>query len=96
MAQGKLKLSKKKGHRVTKRQRNPRARARKIIKPRKLNAREREVRKLRKKEIGRLYVSTEKSIAAKVGHLEILKGTRRELEENAKIKQEKQQKAQKK
>lgn len=85
MAQGKLNLAKKKAHRVTKRQRNPRAAAPKICRPRKLNKRELEVRRLTKKEKGQLTVTTEKVLSSQVGHLELLKGTRREIE-NAKKK----------
>ncbi|QOU18746.1 hypothetical protein BRETT_001814 [Brettanomyces bruxellensis] len=84
MAQGKLKLAKKKPHRVTKRQRNPKAKARKIFKPKKISFREKELHKLDKKERGRLWEATEKAISAKIGHLELLKGTRREIEANEK------------
>ncbi|VEU21944.1 DEKNAAC102890 [Brettanomyces naardenensis] len=87
MSQGKLTLGKKrKVHRVTKRQRNPRSAAPKILKAKKIGHRELEIRKLSKKERGRFADSTEKSIAAKVGHLELLKGTRREIEKDAKVK----------
>ncbi|KAH3664307.1 hypothetical protein WICMUC_005850 [Wickerhamomyces mucosus] len=84
MVQGNLKLSKKKPARVTKLQKNPKAAAPKIRKPKKVNPNEKNLFKLSQKHTANLVSSTEKLIASKVGHLELLKGTRRETEKKSK------------
>lgn len=86
MAQGKLDL-KKKGTgpgRVTKKQKNPKLAAPKIIKPKKAKAQQ--AQKLTKIQQGQLMTSTEKLIAGRVGHLELIKGLRRQLEKEEKQK----------
>lgn len=80
MAQGNLKLSKKKVARVTKRQKNPKAAAPKIYKSKNVSAKEKQVNKLAKAHQAKLFTSTEKLISSRVGHLELLKGDRRSLE----------------
>lgn len=80
MAQGNLKLKSKGKSRVTKKQSNLRAAAPLIIKPKKLVAKQ--AFKL-KKSVGS-SVGTEKLIASRVGHLEIIKGSRREVEKQEK------------
>ncbi|KAI5954518.1 hypothetical protein KGF54_002293 [Candida jiufengensis] len=82
MAQGNLKLKSKSGARVTKKQQNPKKAAPKIIKPKKQVAKENI--KLTKIHQGQLMKSTEKLIAGRVGHLEILKGSRRQIEKENK------------
>jgi len=82
MAQGNLKLKSKGPARVTKKQQNPKRAAPKIIKPKKQTAKE--AQKLTKIHQGQLMKSTEKLIASRVGHLELLKGTRREIEKENK------------
>ncbi|SGZ48857.1 CIC11C00000004879 [Sungouiella intermedia] len=80
MAQGNLKLKSKGKGRVTKKQTNLRAAAPLIIKPKK------SALKLAynlKKSVGS-SVGTEKLIASRVGHLEIIKGSRRQIEKDEK------------
>ncbi|PSK36227.1 hypothetical protein C7M61_004046 [Candidozyma pseudohaemuli] len=74
MAQGNLKLKSKAKARVTKKQQNPRSSAPKIIKPKKASAKQ--AFKLLKSLSG--LAGTEKLIASRVGHLELIKGSRRE------------------
>ncbi|CUM62875.1 uncharacterized protein PRCAT00000434001 [Priceomyces carsonii] len=87
MAQGNLKLKNKAPARVTKKQRNPKKAAPKILKPRRSSALKSQ--KLNKFHLGHLMKSTEKVIAGRVGHLELIKGSRREVEKeernNAKL-----------
>ena len=82
MAQKPLKVTKKAKdpRRVTKKQKNLRAAAPRMIKSKKKSLQH--MKKLNR--TASLTVPTEKLIAAKVGHLELLKGTRRELEKKAK------------
>lgn len=85
MAQGNLKLKPKTKTRTTKRQTNLRAAAPLIIKPK------REALKKSfdlKKSVGSL-VGTEKLIASRVGHLELIKGSRRQIERQEKEKKKK-------
>lgn len=82
MAQGVTKLRAKKEVRVTKKRQNPKAAAPKIIKPKKSTAKQ--AQKLSKVQQGQLASSTEKLIAARVGHLELVKGSRREIEKEEK------------
>lgn len=92
MAQGNLKLQKKKPARVTKRQKNPKAAAPKIFKSKNVSAREKEVLRLAKGHQGNLFNKTEQLISGRVGHLELLSGDRRSLEKIAKEKAAKQKK----
>jgi hypothetical protein len=85
MAQGKLKLKAKAPARVTKKQMNPKRAAPKILKPKKNTAVQ--AAKLSKIHSSQLMSSTEKLISSRVGHLELLKGTRRELEKDKKKEQ---------
>lgn len=85
MAQGNLKLKSKAKARVTKKQQNPRSSAPKIIKPKKSSAKQ--AFKLQKSLSG--LAGTEKLIASRVGHLEIIKGSRREIEKEEKKNKEK-------
>ena len=78
MAQGNLKLKSKQSNRITKKQQNPKKAAPKIIKPKKTIAKE--SLKLTKIHLGQLMKSTEKLIASRVGHLELIKGSRRQVE----------------
>lgn len=80
MAQGNLKLKSKGKGRVTKRQSNLRAAAPLIIKPKRTIAKQQYDLK---KSVGNL-VGTEKLIASRVGHLELIKGSRRQLEKEQK------------
>ncbi|KAF8000081.1 Protein of unknown function DUF2462 [Metschnikowia aff. pulcherrima] len=80
MAQGNLKLKSKGKGRVTKRQSNLRAAAPVIIKPKKAIAKQ--AYNLRK-SVGSLN-GTEKLISSRVGHLEIIKGSRRQIEREQK------------
>lgn len=93
MAQGNLKLSKKKAHRVTKRQKNPKAAAPKIYKSKNVTDKEKQVNKLAKQHQAKLVSSTEKLISSRVGHLELLKGDRRTLEKQERLKNEAKAKA---
>lgn len=88
MAQGNLKLAKKKTHRVTKHQKNPKAAAPKIYKVKNVTAKEKQVHKLAKQHQAKLVGNTEKLISSRVGHLEMLKGDRRSLERDERLKQE--------
>lgn len=89
MAQGKLKLSKKKPARVTKKQSNPRAAAPKVYKAKHITAKEKQIIKLTKGHQSKLTETTEKLISSRVGHLEILKGDRRSLERDEREKAKK-------
>lgn len=89
MAQGNLKLKPKGPGRVTKKQKNPKKAAPKIIKPKKASAKE--ASKLSKAQLTQLITSTEKLIASRVGHLELVQGSRRQVEKSLK-KGEKQKK----
>lgn len=80
MAQGKLKLVKKKPARVTKHQRNPKAAAPKVYKAKHVPDKEKQIIKLTKGHQSKLTETTEKLISSRVGHLELLKGDRRSLE----------------
>lgn len=80
MAQGKIKLVKKKTARVTKHQKNPKAAAPKQYKSKNVSSKEKEVIKLAKSHQAKLTGNTEKLISSRVGHLELLKGDRRSLE----------------
>lgn len=82
MAQGVTKLRAKGSARVTKKRQNPKPAAPKIIKPKKATAKH--AAKLSKVQQGQLAASTEKLIAARVGHLELVKGSRREIEKSEK------------
>ncbi|KAG7664302.1 uncharacterized protein J8A68_002160 [[Candida] subhashii] len=82
MAQGKLKLKAKAPARITKKQQNPKRAAPKILKPKKTVAKE--ALKLSKVHQSQLVASTEKLIASRVGHLELIKGSRREVEKKQK------------
>ncbi|KAL6028775.1 hypothetical protein ACNR91_000463 [Candidozyma auris] len=86
MAQGNLKLRSKAKTRVTKKQQNPRSAAPKIIKPKKASAKQ--AFKLSKSLSG--SAGTEKLIASRVGHLELIKGSRREVEKEEKAKKQKE------
>lgn len=88
MAQGNLKLRSKAKTRVTKKQQNPRSAAPKIIKPKKASAKQ--AFKLLKSLSG--LAGTEKLIASRVGHLELIKGSRREVEKEEKAKKQKEKK----
>lgn len=82
MAQGNLKLKSKGPGRVTKKQQNPARAKPKIIKPKKQTAKE--AQKLSKVHQGQLMKSTETLIAGRVGHLELIKGSRRQTEKENK------------
>lgn len=92
MAQGNLKLAKKKSARVTKNQKNPKAAAPKIYKPKKVSSKEKQVIKLAKQHQAKLVSNTEKLISSRVGHLEMLKGDRRTLEKEERLKAQKAKK----
>lgn len=81
MAQGNLKLKSKASSRVTKKQKNPKKATPMIIKPKNATSKQ----KLTKVLEGHLMASTEKLIAGRVGHLELLKGSRRQLERQEKL-----------
>ncbi|GMG19977.1 unnamed protein product [Ambrosiozyma monospora] len=91
MAQGALRLSKKSKTRVTKKQQNAKGAAPKIIKPKNINKKERQAYKLAKQHQAKLHSNTEKLVSSRVGHLEILKGSRRELEKLERAKKAKAQ-----
>ncbi|ODV87283.1 hypothetical protein CANARDRAFT_194680 [[Candida] arabinofermentans NRRL YB-2248] len=91
MAQGSLNLAKKKPARVTKHQKNPKPAAPKIHKPTKANSNEKQLYKLSKLHAAKLTASTERLIAGRVGHLEVIKGSRRQLDKAEKAKKAKQQ-----
>lgn len=82
MAQGKIKLQAKKSTRVTKKQQNPKNYAPKIIKAKKQKAVA--AQKFAKRHQAQLATLTEKLISSRVGHLELIKGLRRELEKEQK------------
>lgn len=76
MAQAPLKVKRKEKTRITKKQQNPKKAAPKIIKPK--NKQLAQMAKLNKSYS--VTHQTEKLIASRVGHLELLKGSRREIE----------------
>lgn len=80
MAQGNLKLKSKGKARVTKKQGNLRAAAPLIIKPKKSTAKQ----SFKLKKSASSSVGTEKLIASRVGHLELIKGSRRQIEKEDK------------
>lgn len=88
MAQGNLKLKSKKAARVTKKQLNPKKAAPKIIKAKKTTAKE--AQNFVKVHQSQLTTSTEKLISLRVGHLELLKGSRRQVEKENKEANKKQ------
>ncbi|EEQ39041.1 predicted protein [Clavispora lusitaniae ATCC 42720] len=85
MAQGNLKLKSKAKGRVTKKQSNLRAAAPLILKPKKATAKQ--AFKL-KQSVGS-SIGTEKLIASRVGHLELIKGSRRQIEKEDKASKKK-------
>lgn len=76
MAQGNFKLKSKPPGRVTKKHKDPKKTARKIIKPKKPAAREEE--KLKKQQESKVISSTERLVANRVGHLELVEGAKRQ------------------
>lgn len=85
MAQGNFKLkARKSGSRVTKKQKNPKKAAPLIIKPKKTAAKE--TQKIARTQQKQLVQSTERLIASRVGHLELIKGSRKEIESGTKTK----------
>ncbi|ODV80062.1 uncharacterized protein CANTADRAFT_25799 [Suhomyces tanzawaensis NRRL Y-17324] len=83
MAQGKLKLKPSSGPgRAAKKAHASKKAAPRIIKPKRTQAKD--ALKLTKIHQGQLMSSTEKLIASRVGHLEIIKGSRRQVEKAAK------------
>ncbi|KAK9383539.1 uncharacterized protein V2V93DRAFT_362074 [Kockiozyma suomiensis] len=85
MAQGALKVIKKSG---TKKSLTPKKAAKKIIAPRKNSAIA--TAKLKKKHSSAIAVGTEKLLSSRVGHLEVLKGSRREIAKKEALKQAKE------
>lgn len=81
----KVKSKAKPRERVTKKQMNPKKAAPKQIKPK--NQQLAQMAKLSKTHS--VTASTEKLIASRVGHLELLKGSRREIEKAEKLKKQK-------
>jgi hypothetical protein len=86
MAQAPLKVKKKEKTRITKKQQNPKKAAPKIIKPK--NQQLAQLAKLSKTYS--VTQQTEKLIASRVGHLELLKGSRRQIERAEKEKKKKE------
>lgn len=84
MAQGNLKLKAKGPKKVVKKLLTPKKAAPKIIKAKKSQAKQ--ASKLTKVLQGHLMSSTEKLIAGRVGHLELIKGSRRQIEKEEKAK----------
>ena len=84
MAQGNLKLKAKGPKKVIKKLLTPKKATPKIIKPKKSQAKQ--TTKLTNVQQGHLMNSTEKLIAGRVGHLELIKGSRRQLEREDKAK----------
>lgn len=84
MAQGKLNLKSKGPGRSSKLASQPKKSTPKIIKPKKAPAKQ--ANKLTKVHLAQLASSTEKLIASRVGHLEIIKGSRRQIERQEKAK----------
>lgn len=82
MAQGKLNLKPKKAARVTKKQKSVKAACPRVYKS--VKAPVKQADKLTKIHQGQLMTSTEKLIASRVGHLELIKGSRRQIERDAK------------
>lgn len=80
MAQGSLKLSKTKVSKPKQRKSKSSSKGPTIAKPRKAAALKEA--KIKHQHTASLTASTEKLIASRVGHLELLKGTRKELEKN--------------
>lgn len=87
MAQGKLKLKAKAPARVTKKNSNPKRCTPLNFKAKK--AQPKHAEKLSKIHQGQLMNSTEKLIASRVGHLELIKGSRRQIEKAEKLKEKK-------
>ncbi|KAK6459989.1 hypothetical protein DFJ63DRAFT_321253 [Scheffersomyces coipomensis] len=88
MAQGVSKLKSKGGiSRVTKKRQNPKAAAPKVIKAKKTPAKSAQT--FTKVHQSQLISSTEKLIASRVGHLELIKGSRRQIERQEKEKAKK-------
>ena len=81
MAQGNLKLKSKQSNRITKKQQNPKKLPQKSLN---LKTIAKESLKLTKIHLGQLMKSTEKLIASRVGHLELIKGSRRQVEKENK------------
>ncbi|ANB13703.1 hypothetical protein AWJ20_4646 [Sugiyamaella lignohabitans] len=79
-----------KSGKVSKHSKNPKKAAPKQIAPKKRGAVE--DKKIAKKHSAALTSATEKLLASRVGHLELLKGTRRELEKKEKEKKKKEAK----
>lgn len=75
MAQGNFKLKSKAPARVTKRQSNPKRCSPRIIKPKKTSL----TSKITKSQRAKINNNTEQLVAARVGHLELLKGTKKDL-----------------
>jgi hypothetical protein len=86
MAQAPLKVKKKEKTRITKKQQNPKKAAPKMIKPK--NQQLAQLAKLSKTYS--VTQQTEKLIASRVGHLELLKGSRRQIERAEKEKKKKE------
>lgn len=80
MAQGSLKLSKTKVSKPKAKKSKSSTKGPTIAKPRKGPALK--DAKIKHQHTASLTASTEKLIASRVGHLELLKGTRREIEKN--------------
>lgn len=76
MTQGNFKLKSKAPSRVTKKHKDPKKTARKIIKPKKPAAKEEG--KLKKQQESKVISTTEKLVASRVGHLELVDGARRQ------------------
>ncbi|CCH40747.1 hypothetical protein BN7_281 [Wickerhamomyces ciferrii] len=81
----KVKPKEKKRERITKKQQNPKNYAPKIIKAK--NPKVAAMDKLSK--VHSVTTSTEKLIASRVGHLELLTGSRREIERQQKLEKKK-------
>ena len=84
MAQGNLKLKATGPKKAAKKLLTPKKAAPKIIKPKKSSAKQHS--KLTKVQQGHLMNSTELLIAGRVGHLELIKGSRRQIEKEEKAK----------
>ncbi|ODV59537.1 uncharacterized protein ASCRUDRAFT_76933 [Ascoidea rubescens DSM 1968] len=84
MAQGNLKLKDKPLKRITKKQKNPRKAAPKIIKPKKTSKLKTTKNLGTFQKYGNIISSTEKLIASRIGHLELVKGSKREIKKSDK------------
>ncbi|CAY68959.1 hypothetical protein KP2612_002663 [Komagataella phaffii] len=89
MVQGAQKLAVKKKARVTKQQMNPRKAAPRIIKARNQTKGIKLTQKLNRIHSASLVAQTERLVASRVGHLELVKGSRRQLEKAQKEKDKK-------